>query len=362
MRAWLYSCLGFLGLIQAASAHQLNLSTIYLTVELPKVTADLGIYGTDAARMASRDLIDPGSGLVDPDKLDAAAAALARYFGQHLAIRGGNGAVCEQGPPLLGPDFESGLLAQIVFDCSKAEDGLVLTSTVMPTIDPAGRQAIVVSIGNEERQLPLLDAQHTEAMLTNAPPGAWEVAESYVGLGIEHVLTGYDHIAFILAMLLWARRPWPVVKIVTAFTLAHSTTLALATLGILEISPSIVEPLIAVTIVIAAAENFRSRAIDRKWLYALVLGLIHGFGFAGALKEVGLPGSAIPLSLATFNIGVEFGQLAIVAVAMPVLAALDRLIAAADAQPQRSATVVYAASAVIAALGLYWIVERTLWA
>ncbi len=161
-------------------------------------------------------------------------------------------------------------------------------------------------------------------------------------------------------MLLWARRAWPVVKIVTAFTLAHSLTLALATFGIVNISPAIVEPLIALTIVVAAAENFRSRAIDGKWRYALALGLIHGFGFAGALKEVGLPQTAIPLALASFNIGVEIGQLAIVAVAMPVLALLDRLLAPADRQVQRNPMVVYAASAAIGALGLYWILDRTL--
>src|SRR5258708_12827522 len=108
VRACLAALLILIGLLEAASAHQLNLSTLYATVTGEKVTVDLGIFGSDAAKMAGRPLVDPGSGLVDPDKLDAPAADLERYSAQHLAIAGKNGVASVQGPPLLRPDLEGG--------------------------------------------------------------------------------------------------------------------------------------------------------------------------------------------------------------------------------------------------------------
>ncbi len=152
----------------------------------------------------------------------------------------------------------------------------------------------------------------------------------------------------------------PVIKIVTAFTIAHSITLSLATLNVVVIPGTIVEPAIAASIVYVAMENFFTRNIDSRWRVTFAFGLIHGFGFAGALREIGLPTNAVVTALAAFNIGVEIGQVAIVAIVVPALIALDRLMAVDRTKPARAATLVYALSALITVLGSYWFLTRVL--
>jgi hydrogenase/urease accessory protein HupE len=184
----------------------------------------------------------------------------------------------------------------------------------------------------------------------------------YVEAGIEHIFLGYDHIAFLIAVVLWARRLWPVVKIVTAFTLAHSITLSLAALGVVVIPSAVVEPAIAASIVFVALENFFSRDIDRRWRDTFGFGLIHGFGFASALQEFGLPRGSVVPALGAFNVGVEIGQVAIVSLVVPALVVLDRAFAASAARPTRAPPLVYTLSGAIAILGCYWIMVRTVFA
>jgi hypothetical protein len=164
-------------------------------------------------------------------------------------------------------------------------------------------------------------------------------------------------------VVLWARRLWPVVKVVTAFTIAHSITLSLAALDIVRIPSSIIEPAIAASIVYVAAENFLSRDIDKRWRDTFGFGLIHGFGFASALQEFGLPQSALIPALASFNLGVEIGQIAIVSLVVPALLGMDRLLANSNGRAPlpttRSAPAVYAISAVIIGFGSYWFLART---
>jgi hydrogenase/urease accessory protein HupE len=182
--------------------------------------------------------------------------------------------------------------------------------------------------------------------------------QRYLVTGIEHIFLGYDHIAFLVAVVLWARRLVPVIKIVTAFTIAHSITLSVAALDIVVVPSTIIEPAIAASIVFVAIENFFSRDIDRRWRVTFAFGLIHGFGFAGALREVGLPPNAVAIALAAFNIGVEIGQVAIVSIVVPALIGLDRLTAADRTKPARATSLVYALSVVITVLGGYWFLAR----
>ncbi len=154
-----------------------------------------------------------------------------------------------------------------------------------------------------------------------APP-----ARAYFTLGVEHILLGIDHLLFVLALILIVRGKGLLVKTITAFTIAHSITLALATLGIVHVPAAPVEAVIALSIVFVAAEIIRSRRgqtglTERApWLVAGAFGLLHGFGFAGALAEVGLPQGDIPLALLLFNLGVEAGQLAFVALVLVLTA------------------------------------------
>jgi hydrogenase/urease accessory protein HupE len=154
-----------------------------------------------------------------------------------------------------------------------------------------------------------------------AAPGLLAVAGAYVLHGIEHILFGFDHLLFVLALLIITRGPWRLVKTVTAFTVAHSVTLSLAALGIVHVPSAPVEAVIALSIVFVATEIVHGRqgrpGLTQRapWLVAFAFGLLHGFGFAGALSEIGLPQLDIPLALFSFNVGVEIeiGQLLFIA-------------------------------------------------
>ena len=170
----------------------------------------------------------------------------------------------------------------------------------------------------------LLDADrplYTVPLPQAAPP----VFSTYLGLGIEHLLLGLDHVLFVLGLVLLVRRWRALVITITAFTLGHSVTLALATLGFVRVNPALTELAIAFSILVLALEIVRPRPDSfirrRPWLMASSFGLLHGLGFAGALAEVGLPRGEIPLALFAFNLGIEFGQLMLVAVLL-VLARL----------------------------------------
>lgn len=153
----------------------------------------------------------------------------------------------------------------------------------------------------------------------------------YFVLGVEHILLGIDHLLFVLALVLIVKGVGLLVKTVTAFTIAHSITLALATLGYVNVPSAPVEAVIALSIVFVAAEIVRSRRgqsglTERApWIVAFTFGLLHGFGFAGALSEVGLPQNDIPMALLLFNVGVEAGQLAFVAVVLAIIALVRRI-------------------------------------
>ena len=156
-----------------------------------------------------------------------------------------------------------------------------------------------------------------------ASSGSWlNAAKRYTALGVEHILLGIDHLLFVLCLLLVVQGVWPLVKTITAFTVAHSITLGLATLGVVQFPPAPVEASIALSIVFLAAEVLRHRrggglitlTYRAPWMIAFAFGLLHGLGFAGALAELGLHQKEIPNALLFFNLGVEVGQLLFVAV------------------------------------------------
>jgi len=191
-----------------------------------------------------------------------------------------------------------------------------------------------------------------------APAGAGEVAWTYLVLGVEHILGGIDHLLFVLALLLIVRSGKRIFATITAFTAAHSITLAAATLGWVHVPGPPVEAAIALSIVFVAAEvvhGLRGKpglTARAPWIVAFVFGLLHGFGFAGALAEVGLPQKAIPVALFTFNVGVELGQLMFVVFVLALRAALTRL-----PLPQRR-WFPYVASYAIGATATFWVIER----
>ncbi len=183
-----------------------------------------------------------------------------------------------------------------------------------------------------------------------------EVASTYLALGVEHILLGIDHLLFVLALLLLVPNTRKLVWTITSFTLAHSVTLAAATMGWVHMPQKPVEAVIALSILFVAMEIVHWKqgkpGITRRWpwLVAFTFGLLHGFGFAGALTEIGLPEHAIPLALLFFNLGVETGQLMFIATALLVWAALKRM-----SWPQWAWRLpVYA----IGSLAAFWTIDR----
>lgn len=164
-----------------------------------------------------------------------------------------------------------------------------------------------------------------------AKQSGWSIAAEYLKLGVEHILLGLDHLLFVLALLIITRGAWRLVKTVTAFTVAHSITLALAALGFVHVPPPPIEAVIALSIVFVAGEIVHTHhgrggiAARAPWIVAFAFGLLHGFGFAGALAEVGLPEGHIPLALLFFNVGVEVGQLLFIAAVLSSIATMRRI-------------------------------------
>ncbi|MEM9086074.1 MAG: HupE/UreJ family protein [Pseudomonadota bacterium] len=193
-----------------------------------------------------------------------------------------------------------------------------------------------------------------------AEPDALSVLFDYFIIGAEHIVFGWDHLLFVIALVLLVRGPWPVVKAATAFTVAHSITLVATVLGYSGLPGRPVEALIALSIVFLAVEvaivlrDPERRTLTRTypWAVAFAFGLVHGFGFAGALADIGLPQTQLAAALFAFNVGVEAGQLLVVGITMVILTALSRAPQRAQGQALKLAT--YA----IGTVGSFWLIER----
>ena len=185
-----------------------------------------------------------------------------------------------------------------------------------------------------------------------------DLAISYWRMGTIHILEGYDHLLFLLTLLLIVSGIWPLLKTVTAFTLAHSLTLALATLGLLYIPPVPTEAVISLSIVLLAVEVVRKNqgllTLSERypWLVAFTFGLVHGLGFAGALSEIGVPQNEVPLALLMFNVGVETGQVMFVVAVSLLLAGLHRL------HSHSALTLARATPYAIGGVAMFWTIQR----
>lgn len=197
------------------------------------------------------------------------------------------------------------------------------------------------------------------AFVVEATPGSLEVAATYLALGVNHILGGIDHLLFVLALLMLVTSTRTLIWTITAFTAAHSLTLAAATLGLVQVPQAPVEAVIALSIMFVASEivhvsQGRSGLTQRRpWIVAFVFGLLHGFGFAGALSEIGLPEQSIPLALLLFNVGVELGQLGFIGAILLVVAIFSRV---AWLRPQWASL---APAYLIGTVAAYWTIERT---
>lgn len=238
--------------------------------------------------------------------------------------------------------------------------GLPGTRVSVPRLPETAVDALVsVSLLDGTRHALMLRPREASAEIPRTP-SVLDVAATYTRLGVEHILLGIDHLMFVAALMLVVRGWRMLAATITAFTVAHSITLAMAALGRVSLPPPPVEALIAVSILLVAVEAVRLRrgetslAARSPWVVAFAFGLLHGFGFACALAEIGLPQAQAAPALLFFNVGVELGQLAFVAVCLCVASALR---AAVGAQAVARAPVV--AAYAIGTLAAFWAIERT---
>lgn len=251
-------------------------------------------------------------------------------------------------------------------------DALQVKYSLLFDVDPSHRGLVQwLPPGEKEALSVILGTETATQNLPFQPPSQWQSFKQYVVEGVWHIWIGFDHILFLLSLLLPAvlifkkineiKQLQPsdsfwgafkeVLKVVTAFTVAHSITLTLAALGYVSLPSRLVESVIAASIIVAAISNIRGNLDTKRWVMAFGFGLIHGFGFASVLADLGLPQNALVTALIGFNVGVELGQLAIVAVFLPLAFWLR-------ATKFYQVGVFKWGSILIALMALYWLVER----
>ena len=295
---------------------------------------------------------------------DIAAYALAR-----LAVQA-DGVDCVLSVPEQLIDKHSDgayTVMQLALACpNKSPKQLTITYRLFADIDPQHRGLLKLESDGQARTA-IFGPESRQQVFTLEKASRLTQFADYAREGVWHIWVGFDHILFLLSLLLpavliWQRGRWQaaprfstsfleVAKIVTAFTLAHSITLSLATLGVVALPTRLVESAIAASVVLAALNNLRPILRGRRWMVAFGFGLIHGFGFASVLADLGLPSGALVLALIGFNVGVEAGQLAIVGVFLPLAFVLRR-----SWFYQR--LVVGGGSLLIAAVASVWLAER----
>jgi hydrogenase/urease accessory protein HupE len=265
----------------------------------------------------------------------------------------------------------SGRVQMVTPVISRMTDNAMVQTWRLSTIEPlAGQEVRIDGLASTMTdalvRIEFIDGGEWVERLTPGTPratiparqGGWAVATTYLKLGVEHITLGVDHLLFVLALILIALNTRQLVMAITAFTVAHSITLAAATLGFVNVPPPPVEAAIALSIAFVASEIVRARegkvgiAARAPWVVAFAFGLLHGFGFAGALSEVGLPAGHIPVALLFFNVGIEIGQLLFVAVVLG-LAAFFRL-----AQRPLPRWAALALPYLIGSLAMFWVIQR----
>lgn len=251
---------------------------------------------------------------------------------------------------------------------ARCPDGLVGRAIAIEGLS-ATRTDVLVRLerGDGTTQTARLTPEQVSFVVT-AAPDRYEVIRTYFALGVEHILLGVDHLLFVLGLMFLVGSWRRLVATVTAFTVAHSITLAAATLGFVHVPQAPIEAAIALSVMFVAAEVLRAAhghaglATRAPWTVAFLFGLLHGFGFAGALGEIGLPQKDIPLALLFFNLGVEAGQLLFITAVMLLLSVVTRLIrrpGTDDRGPWRSEALLRTPVAyVVGSLAAYWVVQR----
>jgi hypothetical protein len=322
----------------AALAHKPSDS--YLALSLPPEGTSLVGQWDIALRDLDfvLDLDANHDGALSWGEVKVARERIAAYAFSHLTVeaigRGDRSRCPAQLTGLLVDEHVDGRYAVLRFsaDCGLRPVELAVRYQLLFEVDPTHRGLLEFS-GYGHDQAAVLSKDAPRVTVNLASPGRWQQFRDFVTEGVWHILKGYDHILFLLTLLFpavvrYGRTGWEpreslrtasieVLKVVTAFTLAHSLTLSLAVLGLVHLPARWVESAIAATVLLGALNNLRPVVVRRRWVVAFVFGLVHGFGFASVLADLGLQGGNLVLALLGFNSGVELGQLAIVLAVLP---------------------------------------------
>jgi hydrogenase/urease accessory protein HupE len=339
----------------SAFAHDPGLSAAELKPDGAKLIAQTTFSRDEIAMIAPMDA--DRDGLITPSEFDAARNRLESLAGESIALSvDGKEIAATEVSVRLGES--NAIHFDLQFPALKGSK-LTLRSPLIDRLARGHRQFLSLrnASGNAlaERMLDVTNNSF-ECDLASLAASQTQTRRfrEFLLLGVEHILLGFDHLAFLLALLIAGGTLGEAVKVITSFTVAHSTTLALATLDLVNLPPGVVEPLIAASIIYVGLENILRREIKRRWLLTFAFGLIHGFGFASALRELGLgadSGAIVPLL--SFNLGVELGQIVIAAPVLPLIWKLRQ-------QPQFVVRYIPACSILIALAGGYWLIERTM--
>jgi HupE / UreJ protein len=356
--------------LPAAWAHKPSDS--YLTIEVQASGAitgrwDIALRDLDFALALDAD----GNGELTWGEVRARHGDIATYATQRLALSADDKPCAVEIGPQQVDEHTDGMYSvlPLALQCEAASpQALAVDYTLFAELDPQHRGLLNLGARGAARTA-VLGGPQAQQRFELGEIDRWRQFADYVREGVWHIWIGLDHILFLLSLLLpsvlaWqaAQRRWQavssfreafvdVLKVVTAFTVAHSITLSLAALGVVELPSRLVESVIAASIVVAALNNIRPRVTQRLWMVAFGFGLVHGFGFASVLADLGLPRDALVLALVGFNVGVELGQLAIVVVFLPLAFALRRT-------GFYRHWVMLGGSLLIALLAAVWLVER----
>jgi hydrogenase/urease accessory protein HupE len=300
-----------------AQAHAVGLSRGEYTADGTQVRAELVFAGQELVAMLPGLDTDRDRAL-SSDEVDAGHGALSDWIRRGVVLRIADGP-CLGGLARAAATEQDGVALAVRFQCPRNAVTFSVRLDLLAELSPGHRHlATATSPSGVERSVLYASRPELEPATPITGTDPYGVVPSLFRLGVEHILTGYDHLLFLLAVLLIGGPLRSVLAIVTAFTLAHSVTLAVAALGIWAPQPTLVEPAIALSIAYVGVENCIARDL-RRWRLAFLFGLVHGFGFAGALREVAVSAAQLPFALAAFNVGVEAGQLAVLIVVLPVV-------------------------------------------
>jgi hydrogenase/urease accessory protein HupE len=338
--------------LRGAHAHQPGLSTVFVDLGTNRITAQIIVSWQELEGAVPLD--GNHDRALSDDEFAGAKARLLKLGESAISIESDGRMLALKSPVEVQREDATGIRFNLTFEFPLTRV-LTINSEIIAELQRGHSQIVSIrsatgtTLGEAvlERDKPSVDVP-LFALKEKKPPSA---VRQFLLLGIEHIVTGWDHLAFLFGLLVVGGKLRDAVKIITSFTLAHSLSLALATLNVISIPSHIVEPLIAASIVYVGFENIVRNNFSKRWMLTFAFGLIHGCGFASALRDLGIGanGTSVVTPLVCFNLGVELGQLAIAAVMLPLIWKL---------KPTFPKRWVPATSVGLIIIGSYFLVER----